>query len=328
VIKAAGATTLFASLATQAEASGAPATPAAATGGGPLTRIVPATGERVPAVGLGTFMTFDKWPASPRDHIKEVLNRFQKSGGRVVDTSPLYGQSEINVGQFAKDLFITNKSWTTGEFLNDDSHARRQLEQSLTRLGRKHIDVLQVHSLTAVDMLIPILRRFKAEGKIRMLGVTHHDPRYFPIIEHWIATGDLDFVQVHYSIQMRDSETRLLKLAADHGTGVMVNMPLEKARLHDIVKGRPVPKFAAHFAPTWSAFFLKYVLANPAVTVVLPATSNPTHLDENMAAGHGPLPDRDTRRKMLRYMQEVPGFSTLQSRPWYPGKVFDGQVKL
>lgn len=332
VIRAAGAGALLAAAATGA---GAGAGTAAATGRGQLTRRIPSTGERVPALGLGTFMAFDQWPSEPRTGIREVFRRFWAGGGRVVDTSPLYGLSEGNVGEFGRELgvnrtmFCANKVWTTGPYLNDDSHAVAQRDQSLARLGRDQLDVVQVHNLVAPEMHLPTLRRWKAEGRIRMLGVTHHDPLYYPVIEHWIRTGDLDFVQVHYSIQLRVAEERLLPLAADHGTAVMVNMPLEKARLHHLVRGRRLPGVAAEIgARTWSQFFLKYVLAHPAVTVALTATTDPDHIEDNLGALRGPLPDRSARRDMVRHLERIDGFADLQSMPWYPGKTFNGQVRL
>jgi len=325
VIKAAGAGAVLAATAGTASAS---------TAGGLLTRRIPSTGERVPALGLGTFMSFDQWPSEPRTAIRRVFTRFWEAGGRVVDTSPLYGLSEGNVGEFSRELginrsmFCTNKVWTTGPYLNNDSHAVAQRDQSLERLGRDQLDVVQVHNVVAPEMQLPVLRRWKAEGRIRMLGITHHDPLYFPIIEHWIRTGDLDFVQVHYSIQTRVVEERLLALAADHGTAVMVNMPLEKARLHDLVRGRRLPRVADELGiDSWAEFFLKYVLAHPAVTVALAATTDPRHLEENLRALRGELPDRRARREMVRFMEGLDGFRELQSRPWYPGKTFDGQVR-
>ncbi|MFC5748600.1 aldo/keto reductase [Actinomadura rugatobispora] len=341
VIKVAGA---GARAPTSAGASGGTAT---ASGGAPggrapggrdlVTREIPGTGERVPAVGLGTFMTFDKLPHAPRGHIKEVMSRFWEGGGRVVDTSALYGTSEANVGEFARELgitdrlFLTDKSWACGEFFNDDSHAVRQFEQSLRRLRRSRLDAVQVHSLTNAPMILPILRRLKREGRIRYLGVTHHEiPEQAPAVERWIRTGDLDVVQVRYSIFMREAERRILPAAADHGTAVMVNMPLEKARLHAVVGDRGVPGFAREFGcETWAQFFLKYVISHPGVTCVLPATTNPAHAEENVAAMRGPLPDRAARRRMVRYMESIPGFSGIDSAPWYPGKVFkDGLVEL
>lgn len=300
-----------------------------------ITRRVPRSGEAVPAIGLGTFMTFDKKPGAPRDHLREVLHRFHQGGGRVVDTSPLYGLAEVNVGDLAQDLgvtdtlFLTNKTWATGEYLGDPSHARRQLEQSLNRLWRDRLDVVQVHSLTNVEVVLPILRAWKAEGRIRYLGVTHHVPAYYPILEQWVRDTDLDFLQVGYSIRNRAAEERLLPLAADRGTAVLVNMPLEKARLHDLVKDRPLPGFAAEFgARTWAQFFLKYVLSHPAVTCALPATTNPDHVADNVQAMLGELPDQRTRLRMVRHLESIPGFADVLTKPWYPGKRFDGVVTL
>lgn len=331
----AGALLGAAPAATAATATAAAATPAAARATDVLTRPIPKSGERLPLIGLGTFMTFDKQPGAPRDHLREVLDRFWTGGGRVVDTSPLYGMSDVSIGDFARELditdrlFLTNKAWSTGEYLNDASHAERQLEQSRIRLWRKAIDVMQVHSLTNAEMIVPILRRWKEAERIRYLGVTHHVPAYFGAIEHWINTGDLDFVQVRYSIFMRQAEQRILPAAADRGTAVMVNMPLEKARLHKLVEGRRLPGFAAEIGcSTWAQFFLTYVASHPAVTCVLAATTNPDHVAENVAAMRGPLPDRAMRARMVRHMESIPGFAELESMPWYPGKTFDGVVKL
>lgn len=304
--------------------------------GGLLMRTIPRTGEKVPAVGLGTFMTFDKLPHADRSSIGEVMRTFVEGGGRVVDTSVLYGMSEANVGEFAARLrltdrlFFADKTWATGEYLGERSHVERQFAQTRERLRRDVIDVLQVHSLTNAEMNVPILREWKAEGRIRYVGVTHHIPAYFPAVENWIRTGEVDFVQVHYSIAERTVEERLLPAAADHGTAVLVNMPLEKARLPAIVEGRRLPGIARELGcRSWAQFFLKYVLSHPAVTCVLPATTNPDHAAENVEAMRGPLPDRRMRKLMVRCMERIPGFADIPDMPWYPGKTFeDGLVKL
>ncbi|MFD0855388.1 aldo/keto reductase, partial [Actinomadura adrarensis] len=303
-----------------------------------ITREIPKTGERVPAVGLGTFMTFDKLPHADRRYIPRVLDAFWKGGGRVIDTSALYGMSEVNVGKYARSLritdrmFLTDKSWVCGDYLNDHSHARRQFEQSLRRLHRRRLDVVQVHSLTNVAMVLPFLRELKEEGRIRYLGVTHHEiPEQLQAMERWVRTGDLDMIQVRYSIFMRAAEERLLRAAADNGVAVMVNMPMEKARLHALVEDEPVP---AEFADpleisSWAEFFLKFVISHPAVTCVLPATTNPAHAAENVKAMRGPLPNEAMRQDMVRYMRSVDGFSGIDQAAWYPGKVFKhGLVKL
>jgi diketogulonate reductase-like aldo/keto reductase len=331
VIGAVGAGALLA-------AAGGSAAYAAATSGRDdiLTRVIPKTGERIPAIGLGTFMTWDILRRYPRDQLREVMRRLLAGGARVVDTSALYGMSEENVGEAARALgvtdrlFITGKTWATGEYLNDTSHVDRQFATSQRLLSRRRLDVLQVHSLTNAEMVVPIHRRWKQEGRIRYLAVTHHVPAYFQALEHWIRTGDLDFVQFRYSIFMREAERRLLPLAADHGVAVLTNMSLEKGRLHAVVKGRPLPGLARELGcETWAQFFLKYVLAHPNVTCVLTGTGNPGHMSENLAALWGPLPDGALRRQMVRHMQGIPGFAEIDDMPWYPGRTWDkGLVRL
>ncbi|KAM3095273.1 aldo/keto reductase [Phormidesmis sp. 146-35] len=309
-----------------------------------ITKEIPRTKERVPAIGLGTFLTFDVLANQPRDNIREVMRRFWEGGGRVIDVSPLYGMSEVNVGEFAKalgitnNLFITNKVWATGEYLGDRSQAQRQFEQSLKRLSRgsfgvvqsaNQIDVMQVHSLVNVEVMLPLLRAWKQEGKIRHLGVTHHDPLYFPAIESWINKGNLDFVQVRYSIFQRGVEERILPAAAEQGVAVLANMPFEKARLFELVKGQPLPNFARDIGcENWAQFFLKYVISHPAVTAAIPATTNPDHVAQNMGALRGSLPDQAMRARMVKHMESIPGFDNLTQTSWYPSKQFSGLVRL
>jgi diketogulonate reductase-like aldo/keto reductase len=307
--------------------------PPAAEEGAVIARTVPKTKEVLPAIGLGTFMTFDVEPGGKRDDLLEVTRRFWQAGGRVIDTSPLYGMAEVNVGHFASNLgitdqmFVSNKVWATGEYLGDAGQGEHSLELSRERLWRNQIDLMQCHSLVNVDVMVPLMKAWKEEGHIKYLGVTHYEVPYFAPLADWVEKGDLDFVQVHYSIHTRQAEERILPAAADHGTAVTINMPLEKARLHKIVEGRPLPDFAKELdIQTWSAFFLKWVISNPVVTVALPATTNPNHLTENMAALRGPLPDKEMRQRMVRHMETIPGFDKLAQMPWYPDKKFDGVI--
>jgi aryl-alcohol dehydrogenase-like predicted oxidoreductase len=167
----------------------------------------------------------------------------------------------------------------------------------------------------------------KLQGVHQTGSIPHHDYAYFPALADWVGRGGLDFVQVRYSIASRQAEERVLRAAADQGVGVLVNMPLEKARLHRLVQGRPLPDFAAEFgARTWSQFFLKWVISHPAVTCALPATSDPEHAAENIQALRGPLPDQAMRDRMVRHMEGIPGFSTLEQMPWYPGKRYPGII--
>ncbi|MUG96019.1 aldo/keto reductase [Scytonema sp. UIC 10036] len=300
-----------------------------------IMKAIPRTKEMIPTIGMGTFMTFDILPGQPRNHLQEVMRRFKDGGGRVIDTSPLYGMSEISVGDYATtlgitdNLFITNKIWATGEYLSDNSQALRQIEQSMQRLWRNRIDVMQVHSLVNVDVILPILRSWKQEGRIRYIGISHHELPYFEALAGWIEKGDLDFVQVHYSIHTRLAEERILPAASDRGTAVLVNMPFEKARLFDLVKGQQLPDFAREIGcENWAQFFLKFVISHPAVTCAIPATSNPEHMSENIGALRGALPDRQMRARMVKYLESIPGFDKLaQMRP-YPGKQFSGAVRL
>jgi diketogulonate reductase-like aldo/keto reductase len=304
------------------------------TAAGPvITRTIPRTNEALPVIGLGTFLTFDVVPGQKRDHLREVIRRYWQAGARVIDTSPLYGTGEISVGHFATSLgiadqiFVSNKIWSTGEFLFDESHARRSLEQSLGRLWRERIDVMHCHSLVNVEMVLPYLQAWKKEGRIRFVGVTHHESAYHDLLASWIERGSVDFVQVNYSIFNRGAEARVLTAAADRGVAVFVNMPLEKARLHKVVENRPLPAFAKEIgAENWAQFFLKWVISHPSVTCVLPSTSNPDHAAENIGALRGPLPDRDMRARMVRHMETVPGFDQIATMPWYPDKRYPGVI--
>ena len=298
-----------------------------------ITRAIPKTGEMVPAVGLGTFETFDVLPGEPRDNVREVLRLFHTAGGRVVDTSPLYGMSEVSVGDFAtelgieRDLFITNKTWTTGEWLSDNSHSEAQFRRSAERLWRKTMDVQQVHSLENVDQVLHLLRQWKAEGRVRYIGVTQWSPEYYDTMERLVGTGELDFIQVNYTIFSRRAEERLLPACRDNGVAVQVNIPFEKARLFTCVEGQPLPDFAADFgAASWAQFFLKFIISHPAVTVVIPATSSPDHLTDNMGALYGDLPDEAMRQRMVQHMEGLDGFARTLGQAPYPGKSYGGVV--
>ncbi len=302
--------------------------------GTPATRKLPRTNDTVPAIGLGTFLTFDIIPGQPRDNLREVLKTYWEGGARVVDTSPLYGTAEYSVGDFATSLgindevFFSNKIWSTGEYVADESHALRSLEQSKGRLWRDRIDVMHCHSLTNVDAIVPILQAWKKEGHIRYIGVTHHENLYHEALASWINRGNIDFVQVNYSIFNREAEKRVLPAAADKGIGVLINMPLEKARLHKVVEGQRLPDFAKEFgAENWAQFFLKWVISNPLVTCALPSTSNPAHARENIGALRGPLPDQAMRQRMIRHMETIPGFADIARMPWYPDKKYEGVIR-
>ncbi len=319
----AAAAVLPAGLVPPAAAQAQAQTPAGAV----ITRNVGRSNETLTALGLGTFLTFDLLPGSNRDHLRDITRQYMEAGVGVIDTSPLYGTGETSVGGFlgamglADKVFISNKIWSTGDFLADESHARASLDQSLLRLWRSKIDLMFCHSLVNVDVVLPILRAWKKEGLIRYVGASHHENAYHAILADLVERGQLDFVQVNYSIFNRGAEERLLRAAADKGVGVFINMAMEKGRLHKVVAGQPLPAFAREIgANNWAQFFIKWVMGNPAVTTVLTGTSNPEHAAQNVATLRGPLPDAAMRQRMVRHMEGIAGFGQLASMPWYPDK--------
>jgi aryl-alcohol dehydrogenase-like predicted oxidoreductase len=267
-----------------------------------LTRPIPRTGEPLPAVGLGTWQTFDVGEGrAERAPLAEVLRRFFAAGGTVVDSSPMYGRAEQVTGDLLEAAppprrpFLATKVWTRGREAGE-----AQLEESVRRMRARPLDLAQVHNLLDVEAHLPMLRAAKAAGRIRYLGLTHYTPSAFGELERLLRAEKVDFVQLPYSIATRDAERRLLPAAAETGTAVLVNRPFEEGDLFRAVKGRALPAWAPELGcEAWSQVFLKFILSHPAVTCVIPATSKPAHLDENLRAGLGPLPDEALRRRMV-----------------------------
>jgi len=198
------------------------------------------------------------------------------------------------------------------------------------RLWRERFDLMQCHSLVNVDVVVPMLRAWKKEGRTRFVGVTHHENDYHDVLAGWIERGGVDFVQVNYSVANRGAEERVFRAAADRGVAVLINMALEKGRLHKIVTDRPLPDFAREIgAENWAQFFLKFAMSHPAVTTVLCATGNPAHAAGNVGALRGTLPDASLRARMVRHMESIPGFDGLARMPWYPDKqaMYQGLIR-
>jgi len=278
---------------------------AAAAEGSLLQRPIPSSGERLPAVGLGTWQTFDVGPGeAARAPLREVLRRLVELGGRVVDSSPMYGRAETVVGELAgelgirDELFIATKVWTRGRV-----DGVRQMERSMARFGVDSIELMQVHNLVDWRTHLATLRDWKANGRIRHLGVTHYTSAAYDELARIMRSEDIDFVQLNYSIAARRAEQRLLPLAAERGIAVLANRPFAGGSLFRRVKGKRLPQWAAEFdCETWAQFFLKYILAHPALTCAIPGTSDPEHLVDNVRAGYGRLPDAATRRRMAALM--------------------------
>jgi diketogulonate reductase-like aldo/keto reductase len=282
-------------------ASGAAGASPAGPSPEPMLRAIPSSGERIPAIGLGTWSTFDVgFSAEARAPLEEVLSRFAERGGRVVDSSPMYGRSEEVVGAVAEKkglagkLFFATKVWTRGK-----EAGLRQMEESERLLGTKRLDLLQVHNLLDVETHLATLREWKAAGRVRYIGVTHYTSSAYPELERVLLREKLDFLQVNYSLAEREAEARILPLAREKGVAVLVNRPFGGGEALKRVLGRPMPAWAAELdCASWPQFFLKWILAHPAVTCAIPATSKRAHLDDDLDAALGRLPDEKLRRRM------------------------------
>lgn len=286
-------------------AGAATATPAADT---LILRTIPRSGERIPVLGLGSSDTFEVGPAdADRAAVREVLAEYVRLGGRVVDTSPMYGSAETVIGDLADGLGIQDKLWlATKVWTRGRDAGIEQMEESMLRLGTEKIDLMQVHNLIDTQTHLRTLREWKAQGRIRYLGVTHYQVDAYDEIAQLIRNESLDFVQFNYSIATRAAEQMLLPLAAEQQTAVIINRAYEDGRLFAHVRGKPLPDWAAEFDCTsWGQFFLKYVISHPAVTCVIPATSKLKHLVDNMGAGRGRLPDAGQRARMVAYFEAL-----------------------
>lgn len=280
---------------------------ALAVGGVGMTRTIPKSGESVPAVGIGSSRTFDVTGEADRQSVKEVMRVFVDLGGRVVDTSPMYGHAESVIGEVADQLglggrlFLATKVWTSGR---DDGIA--QATESMRRMRTKKLDLIQVHNLLDVDTHLKWLAEWKEAGRVRYIGVTHYQQSSHSALEKYVASKQVDFVQLNYSISEREAEKSLLPAAMSSRTAVIVNRPFAASGLFQRVRGQPLPTWASEFdANSWAQFFLKYVLAHPAVTCVIPATRDPKHAADNMGAGLGKLPDETMRRRMVEFVKSL-----------------------
>jgi diketogulonate reductase-like aldo/keto reductase len=271
-------------------------------------RPIPASGETLPVVGLGTYQSFDVGSgAAEREPVKEVLRLFVQQGGKLVDSSPMYGPSESVVGDLATELginarlFMATKVWTSGR-----DAGIRQMEESLRRMKVERMDLMQIHNLLDWKTHLDTLKKWKAAGRIRYIGITHYHSGAYAELERLMKTKEFDFVQFNYSIAERDAEERILPLAHELGVAVIVNRPFAAASLFSRVRGKDVPAWAAEFdCKSWGQFFLKYILAHPAVTCVIPATGKPQHLVDNMMAGVGRLPDAAMRKRMVEFVEKT-----------------------
>jgi len=278
----------------------------AAAESGVIKKTIPSTGERLSVIGVGTSRTFDvNSTTAAQSPLVEVMQAFFDNGGQLIDSSPMYGTAEAVTGTLLErinnkqKLFTATKVWTNGK-----QQGINQMERSMDRLGVDQIDLMQIHNLRDWQTHINTLVDWKARGKIRYIGITTSHGRYHDELEEILQQLPLDFVQFSYNILDRDAEQRLLPIASERGIATLINRPFQRGSLFRKVRGQALPDWVSEFdCASWGQFFLKFIAAHPAVTCIIPATSKFKHMVDNMAAGHGRLPDEPTRRRMIEYLE-------------------------
>ena len=261
----------------------------------------PATMQKIPPIGLGTWQTFDVGSsAAARKPLEEVLEAFVELGGTLVDSSPMYGRSEEVVGAIAakhdlhSKLFLATKVWTSGK-----RHGVEQMEESMRKLRVKTIDLMQVHNLLDVDAHLDTLDEWKRAGRVRFTGITHYTAGSHDDVARVMRRRPVDFIQINYSVAEREVEQTLLPLALERGVKVIANRPFASGGLFRRLRGTPLPSWAAEIdCASWAQVLLKFVISHPAITCAIPATSRVEHLRDNMGAAAGRLPDRDFRARI------------------------------
>lgn len=273
-----------------------------------IKRAIPSSGELLPVVGLGTSRTFDIGnDADELINLTKVLQAFFDHGGSLIDTSPMYGFSEYVLGKLLPEiqrrqaLFTATKVWTEGRLAGIE-----QMQESQRLLGVSVIDLIQVHNLVDWRTHLETLKAWKEEGRIRYIGITTHRGHDHDELTEIMRKEPLDFVQFSYSMANRDAEDFLLPLAAERGIATLINRPYQRGDMFRRVKGKTLPDWVKEFdCSSWGQFFLKYLLSNPAVTCVIPATSKVHHMVDNMGAGYGRLPDAAMRRRMVDHFDSL-----------------------
>jgi aryl-alcohol dehydrogenase-like predicted oxidoreductase len=269
-----------------------------------LTRNIPQSQEALPVVGFGTWQTFDIGADRRQfEERKQVLAALFEAGGRVIDSSPMYGSAEAVVGALLSEMqahqqaFLATKVWTNGA-----AAGQRQMEASFAKLRTRRIDLMQIHNLVDWRTQLKTLRAWQAAQRFRYIGITHYTVAELDRLAGLIKSERLDFVQFGYSLNVRAAEARLLPVAADLGVAVIVNQPFDSGALFGKVRGKTLPAWAAEFdCASWGQFFLKFILGHPAVTCVIPGTAKLEHAHDNLAAGRGRLPDAAERQRMSAY---------------------------
>jgi aryl-alcohol dehydrogenase-like predicted oxidoreductase len=261
-----------------------------------ITRPIPATGEPLPAVGLGTASVFDTADAATRQKAGAVVQALIDNGGKLIDTASTYGDAERVLGDVIAPAGLRDKVFIATKLESPDVENRLQTAK---------VDLLQLHNVSNPRQSLAAFKTWKTQGVCRYIGITSTFHGAFPAVESVLGREKPDFVQIDYSIDDREAEKRILPLAAEVKAAVLTAVPLGRGRLFHTVRGRPVPEWAQSFAPSWAQFFLKYLLADPRVTAVIPGTADAAHMTDNLGAMRGPLPDPDQRRRMVQFVESL-----------------------
>jgi aryl-alcohol dehydrogenase-like predicted oxidoreductase len=267
-----------------------------------ITRAIPGTGERVPAVGLGTAEVFDSSDERTRSAAAQIVRTLVDAGGRLIDTASSYGDAETVLGAVIAAQGLRDKLFIATKLERPDA---AELTRSLTRLKTAKLDLLQLHNVSDPGQSLARLKDWKAQGVCRYIGITSTYHGDFAALEAVLRREKPDFVQIDYSLDNREAEKRILPLAAEVGAGVLTALPFGRGRLFRAVRGKTVPDWAKDFAGSWAQFFLKFLLADERVTTVIPGTSDPAHMADNLGAMRGRLPDPDERKRMVDFFDSL-----------------------
>ena len=278
------------------------APPALAQSDALITRAIPSSGERLPAVGLGTAQVFDTANEATRRKAAEVVQALIANGGRLIDTASTYGDAESVLGDVIAPAGLRDKLFIASKVEQPDA---AELKRSLERLKTAKLDLLQLHNVRNPRQSLAQFKEWKAKGVCRYIGITSTFHGDFAALEAVLGREKPDFVQIDYSLDNRIAEKRILPLAAEVKAGVLTALPFGRARLFQAVRGKEIPDWAKGFAASWAQFFLKYLLSDPRVTAVIPGTGNAAHMTDNLGAMRGPLPDPDQRRKMVAFVEAL-----------------------
>ena len=272
-----------------------------------LKRSIPGSNESIPVVGLGTWEVFDVAGTSEELALRrEIVDLLVEKGGSLIDSSPMYDRSEKVVGDIVaasgsrQELFLATKVWTNGR-----SAGEMQMQRSADLMNAGSIDLMQVHNLRDIDVHMPTIHEWQDDGRIRYNGITHYTAGAHRSLARAMKDHKPQFIQINYSLGEREAEQQILPLAQDLGIAVLINRPFMEGRIFRAVRDRKLPGWAAEFADSWGQFFLKFIVSHPAVTCVIPATSKPHHMIDNLGAGFGALPDTATRRKMAAFWDSI-----------------------